>query len=81
MLHRAAAALEIDLSASVMIGDRWQDVDCARAAGCRAIFIDHGYAESLRQEPDVTVKTFAAAVDAVLQEATSDALLRARAAT
>ncbi len=69
MVRRAADALDIDLSASFMIGDRWQDVDCARAAGCRAIFIDHGYAERLRGLPDLTVKTFAAAVDAVLNSA------------
>jgi D-glycero-D-manno-heptose 1,7-bisphosphate phosphatase len=68
MLYRAASALDIDLSGSFMIGDRWQDVDCARAAGCRAIFIDHGYAEALRERPDVTVKTFGAAVDAVLED-------------
>jgi D-glycero-D-manno-heptose 1,7-bisphosphate phosphatase len=68
MLYRAAAALEIDLASSFMIGDRWQDVDCAHAAGCRAIFIDHGYAEALRQKPDVTVKTFGEAVEAVLSD-------------
>lgn len=76
MIHRAAAALDIDLVASFLIGDRWQDVDCARAAGCRAVFIDYGYAEPLRQQPDITVKTFSAAVDAVLSEAGKGGLLR-----
>ena len=27
----------------------WRDVDCTRAAGCRAIFIQRGYEESLRE--------------------------------
>lgn len=76
MLYRAASALGIDLASSFMIGDRWQDVDCARAAGCRAIFIDHGYTEPLREKPDITVKTFGAAVDAVLHEAGRGTLLR-----
>lgn len=76
MLYRAARALDIDLSSSFMIGDRWQDVDCARTAGCGAIFIDHGYAERLRQQPDVIVKTFGAAVDAVLSRAGRGDLLR-----
>jgi len=66
MILRAAAELKIDLCASYVIGDRWRDIDCARAAGCRAIFIDHQYAESLRQKPDLTVRTFSEAVAAVL---------------
>jgi D-glycero-D-manno-heptose 1,7-bisphosphate phosphatase len=67
MLERAAAALDIELSASWMVGDRWRDIDCARAAGCRAIFIDHGYREPLREKPDFTVANFAAAVDTIVQ--------------
>ena len=66
MLLRAADVLKIDLAGSFMIGDRWRDIDCARAAGCRAIFIDHQYAEPLRHEPDATVRTFSEAVAAVL---------------
>jgi D-glycero-D-manno-heptose 1,7-bisphosphate phosphatase len=66
MLLRAAELLGIDLPSSYLIGDRWRDVDCARAVGCKAIFIDRGYSEQLRQPPDVTVNTFAAAVTAIL---------------
>jgi D-glycero-D-manno-heptose 1,7-bisphosphate phosphatase len=66
MLFHAADVLKIDLPGSFLIGDRWQDIDCARAAGCRAIFIDHQYAEPLRQKPDLTVRTFSEAVAAVL---------------
>ena len=66
MLLRAAQALGINLSESYLIGDRWRDVDCAHAAGCRAIFIDHRYGEQLRQPPDATVSTFAEAVIAIL---------------
>jgi D-glycero-D-manno-heptose 1,7-bisphosphate phosphatase len=76
MLFRAAAALGIDIPTSYMIGDRWRDVDCARAAGCYAIYIDGGYDESLRQQPDVTVTTFGDAVAAVLRAAGRDSLLR-----
>jgi D-glycero-D-manno-heptose 1,7-bisphosphate phosphatase len=67
MLRRAAEAHGIDLSRSVLIGDRWRDVDCAHAAGCRAIFIDHGYREVLRGKPEFTVSNFKEAVQAVLQ--------------
>ena len=51
MLKRAARLLNIDLSASFMVGDRWRDVDCGHAAGCCTIFIDHGYTELLRKAP------------------------------
>ena len=43
--------------------------DCARAAGCRAIFIERGYEESLREVPDFTVRNFNDAVNALLRDA------------
>jgi D-glycero-D-manno-heptose 1,7-bisphosphate phosphatase len=52
LLLRAARELGIDLARSWMVGDRWRDVDCGHAAGCRTVFIDYGYAETLRQLPD-----------------------------
>jgi D-glycero-D-manno-heptose 1,7-bisphosphate phosphatase len=69
MILRAAAELKIDLCASYVIGDRWRDINCARAAGCRAIFIERGYGESLREAPDFTVATFGDAVNALLRDA------------
>ena len=69
MILRAAAELKIDLCASYVIGDRWRDINCARAAGCRAIFIKRGYEESLRETPDFTVATFNDAVSALLDDA------------
>ena len=67
MLLRAAAERDIDLKQSFLIGDRWRDVDCAHAAGCRAIFIDHGYREPLRKKPEFAVANFSEAVATVLQ--------------
>ena len=67
MLVHAAASYAIDLRRSFFIGDRWRDVDCAHAAGCRALFIDHGYSERLRDEPEFTATTFGEAVAFILQ--------------
>ena len=66
MLLDAAEALGVTLSQSFMIGDRWRDVDCGHAAGCRTVFIDRGYRETLRQMPDWTVGSFAEAVEVIL---------------
>lgn len=51
MIFDAAKALDIDVTRSYLIGDRWRDVDCGHAAGCTTIFIERGYAEKLRRAP------------------------------
>ena len=68
MLLHAARELNIDLSRSWMVGDRWRDVDCGHAAGCRTIFIDRGYAEELKQKPDFSAGNLADAADIILFE-------------
>jgi D-glycero-D-manno-heptose 1,7-bisphosphate phosphatase len=71
MLQRAAAIVRIKLSESYFIGDRWRDVDCACAAGCRSVFIQRNYAEGLRCQPDFITASFSSAVDAILRDAQS----------
>jgi len=66
MLLDAAAALNLNLARSWMIGDRWRDVECGRRAGVRTVLIDFGYAEKLPAPPDFTVGSFGAAVEAIL---------------
>lgn len=66
MLLDAAARLGLDPRRSWMVGDRWRDVDCGAAAGCRTVFLDWGYAEALRARPDFTVRDFPAAVGIIL---------------
>jgi D-glycero-D-manno-heptose 1,7-bisphosphate phosphatase len=67
MLLRAAQALSIDLSGSFMVGDRWRDIDCGHAAGCRTVFIDRGYTEELRQKPDFVGENLAMAANFILE--------------
>ena len=66
MLISAAAELELDLSLSAMVGDRWRDVAAGQAAGCRSFFVDCGYAEKRPDEPYVAVKSLLHAVDFIL---------------
>ena len=68
LIVRTAAELNIDLKRSYVIGDRWRDIDCARAAGCGAIFIQRNYGERLRQPPDFIATDFNDAVNAVLRD-------------
>lgn len=68
MLLDTSRKFAIDLTRSFMVGDRWRDIGAARAAGCVAIFIDHGYSERLRQPPDVVVSGLTEAVDWILEE-------------
>lgn len=51
MLLDAAKNLQINLSASWMVGDRWRDIAAGQAAGCRCCFVDHGYVERQPEQP------------------------------
>ncbi len=62
MITTAARELGIDVGASVMVGDRWRDVQAGREAGCRTVFVDRGYREQLPFDPDLVVHEFPEAV-------------------
>ena len=66
MLLRAAKELNIDLTRSFMIGDRWRDIDCGHAAGVTTILIDYNYAEPLRQAPHHRVGSLMDAANLIL---------------
>jgi D-glycero-D-manno-heptose 1,7-bisphosphate phosphatase len=69
LLLRAAREWGIELAQSWMVGDRWRDVDCGAAAGCRTVFIDRGYSESLRHAPDFRARDLAEAAEVILAHA------------
>jgi D-glycero-D-manno-heptose 1,7-bisphosphate phosphatase len=67
MLLEAAAELAVDLSASIMVGDRASDVEAGARAGCRTAFIDLGYtAEQLPASPDKIAASLAEATQWIL---------------
>lgn len=66
MLLAAASGRDIDLPGSWMVGDRWRDVAAGRAAGCRTILVECGYAERKAESPDFTVKSLAEAAEIIL---------------
>jgi D-glycero-D-manno-heptose 1,7-bisphosphate phosphatase len=67
LLHLAARDHDIDLGASIMIGDRWRDVAAGRKAGCRTVWIKRGYDEPEPTGMDFVAGSLAEAVDWVLE--------------
>jgi D-glycero-D-manno-heptose 1,7-bisphosphate phosphatase len=67
MLIDAAALMNIDLKASVTVGDRWRDVAAGRAAGTATVFIDLGYDERRPNNPDHVATSLAEAVPWIIE--------------
>ncbi len=78
MLHAAARDLDLDLSCSIVVGDRWNDVQLAHAVGARGIMVRTGYgaaeAENPRPDltPDAVVSNLMAATAWILRHARAD---------
>ncbi len=66
MLWEAAAAYDIDLARSFVIGDKSADIECGRRAGARTILVLTGYGARQRCRPDFTVDDLTQAVPLVL---------------
>ncbi|MBV8085203.1 MAG: HAD family hydrolase [Chloroflexi bacterium] len=68
----AARAYDVDTRASFMVGDRWKDVEAGRAAGCRTVLVDQGWADMAGRPPaDATVRTLVEAADWILSQVRS----------
>lgn len=57
MLLDAAKEWNIDLASSVMVGDRWRDVEAGKAAGCRTILVQNSYDERAAEGFDAAVSS------------------------
>jgi D-glycero-D-manno-heptose 1,7-bisphosphate phosphatase len=64
----AAREHHVDLAGSFVVGDRWKDIEAGKRAGCRTVFIDWGYNESLRSKPDHSVRSLAEAADWIVKQ-------------
>jgi D-glycero-D-manno-heptose 1,7-bisphosphate phosphatase len=70
MLLAAAGDLDIDLSASWMIGDTDGDVQAGQSAGCRTVLVEHAgsvHKRSAQLHPDAVVTDLTAAADLILR--------------
>ncbi len=70
MLEQAASDLDLDLSASWLIGDASRDIEAGRAAGCRTVLVSSDSQKRSNARADVVVTSFTAAVDAITNDTT-----------
>lgn len=67
LLLQAAQEHQIDLTKSVMIGDRWKDVAAGQAAGCQTIWLQRDYEEKKpEQSPNTVVSKLSEAAEWII---------------
>jgi D-glycero-D-manno-heptose 1,7-bisphosphate phosphatase len=71
LLQEVERDFGIDLSASYFVGDRWRDIAAGQNAGCKTVFIDHGYLEQRPTNPDFVTSSLTAATQWILQSASN----------
>lgn len=74
LVEQAVSELDLDPRRSVVVGDRWTDLELARAVGARAVLVRTGYGASQERRPvpavaaDAVVDTLVEAVGWILGE-------------
>jgi D-glycero-D-manno-heptose 1,7-bisphosphate phosphatase len=63
MIDRAAQERNIDLRRSVVVGDRWRDIEMGQSAGLSTVFIKYGYDERQPSSCDRSVEHLGDAVE------------------
>ena len=74
MLLKAASEHGVDMAASYMIGDKYSDLECGWAAGCKGAFVLTGYGRGERdlygdtwpRQPDIVAEDAYHAVEQIL---------------
>ena len=63
LIEIAAKDLDIDLSKSFLVGDRWRDIEAGQALGLTTFFIDYSYSEMRPKLPFTRVTSLFEAVE------------------
>ena len=69
---QAAKALNLDLTSSFMVGDRWRDIEAGQSAGCICYFIDYSYAEQKPRLPYFRVTSLFDAAQHITRKSNDD---------
>ena len=65
LIEQSAAELEIDISKSFLVGDRWKDIAAGQEVGVPSFFIDYSYPEKQPKEPYIKVRSLLEAVERI----------------
>jgi D-glycero-D-manno-heptose 1,7-bisphosphate phosphatase len=57
LIFEAAKDLDIDLGNSILVGDRWKDINAGNKAGVKTFFIDRKYQEKSPEPPFETIES------------------------
>jgi D-glycero-D-manno-heptose 1,7-bisphosphate phosphatase len=68
LIIRASLENHLDISKSVLVGDRWRDIAAAQAAGCPSYFIDYSYSEKFPQMPFTRVSSLLEAAEIIIRK-------------
>ncbi len=67
MLLDLAAAHDLDLTRTVVVGDRWRDILAGERAGTHTVFINRNYGERQPTAPDLTVTELGECTEWILE--------------
>ena len=67
MLLASARQWVLDLSQSVMIGDRWRDIEAGERAGCKTIWMDFKYQERQPEKHDYVTDSLLGVLNFILE--------------
>lgn len=68
LLREAAERWQIDLRASVLVGDRWKDIVAGTEAGCRTALLQRPYSAAERAKPSFVSSSLGEATDWILRD-------------
>jgi D-glycero-D-manno-heptose 1,7-bisphosphate phosphatase len=68
LITEAASDFGVALQESIMVGDRWRDIEAGRGAGCRTIWIRGEYEEPTPIGPDAVMESLKDAAPWILSE-------------
>ena len=63
LLFMAARDLALNLENSLLVGDRWKDIEAGQRAGCFCYFVDYAYREKAPRKPYKRVSSLSEVFD------------------